>query len=135
MVAGSLALTLVVASHFGGTRQGMAIAWPKVIKDVGGIRSQFHHMIDIVPTILEVTDIPAPTTVNGIPRGATARQAEGIAGPVYGGSKFQLGADIVSTTISPSLEDLTKLAIIAVIRTFLNYFLEKELKEVVNNEN
>ena len=40
-----------VASHFGGTRQGMAIAWPNHIKDAGGIRTQFHHMIDIVPTI------------------------------------------------------------------------------------
>ena len=55
-----------VASHFGGTRQGMAIAWPNRIKDAGGIRTQFHHMIDIVPTILEVTGIPAPVMVNGI---------------------------------------------------------------------
>ena len=55
-----------VASHFGGTRQGMAIAWPNRIKDAGGIRSQFHHMIDIVPTILEVAGIPAPVMVNGI---------------------------------------------------------------------
>jgi arylsulfatase A-like enzyme len=58
--------TKQVASHFGGTRQGMAIAWPNVIKDAGGIRNQFHHMIDIVPTILEATDIPAPVMVNGI---------------------------------------------------------------------
>jgi arylsulfatase A-like enzyme len=42
-----------IASHFGGTRQGMAISWPGHINDVGGIRPQFHHMIDIVPTILE----------------------------------------------------------------------------------
>jgi arylsulfatase A-like enzyme len=49
--------TKQVASHFGGTRQGMAIAWPARIKDTGGIRTQFHHMIDIVPTILEVTGI------------------------------------------------------------------------------
>jgi arylsulfatase A-like enzyme len=55
-----------VASHFGGTRQGMAIAWPNRIKDAGGIRTQFHHMIDIVPTILEATGIPAPVMVNGI---------------------------------------------------------------------
>jgi len=55
-----------VASHFGGTRQGMAISWPNRIKDVGGIRTQFHHMIDIVPTILEATGIPAPLMVNGI---------------------------------------------------------------------
>jgi arylsulfatase len=58
--------TKQVASHFGGTRQGMAISWPGHIKDVGGIRSQFHHMIDIVPTILEATGIRAPTTVNGM---------------------------------------------------------------------
>ena len=45
--------TKQVASHFGGTRNGMVISYPKVIKDKGGIRSQFHHVIDIVPTILE----------------------------------------------------------------------------------
>ena len=58
--------TKQVASHFGGTRQGMAIAWPNRIKDAGGIRTQFHHMIDIVPTILEATGLPAPVMVNGI---------------------------------------------------------------------
>jgi len=58
--------TKQVASHFGGTRQGLAISWPGHIKDVGAIRSQFHHVIDIVPTILEATGIPAPSTVNGI---------------------------------------------------------------------
>jgi arylsulfatase len=58
--------TKQVASHFGGVRQGTVIAWPKVIKDAGGIRNQFHHFIDIVPTILEVTGIPAPVMVNGI---------------------------------------------------------------------
>jgi arylsulfatase len=58
--------TKQVASHFGGTRQGMAISWPGHIKDVGGIRTQFHHMIDIVPTILEATGIRAPEMVNGI---------------------------------------------------------------------
>jgi arylsulfatase len=58
--------TKQVASHFGGTRQGMAISWPGHIKDVGGIRTQFHHIIDIVPTILEATGIRAPETVNGI---------------------------------------------------------------------
>ncbi len=58
--------TKQVASHFGGTRQGMCVSWPGHIKDVGGIRTQFHHMIDIVPTILEVTGIKAPDTVNGI---------------------------------------------------------------------
>jgi arylsulfatase A-like enzyme len=58
--------TKQVASYFGGTRQGMAISWPGHTKDVGGIRSQFHHIIDIAPTILEVAGIQAPTTVNGI---------------------------------------------------------------------
>ena len=48
-----------VPSHFGGTAQGMAMSWPGHIKDVGGIRRQFHHVIDIVPTILEATGIPA----------------------------------------------------------------------------
>ena len=60
--------TKQVASHFGGTRQGLAISWPGHIKDLGGIRTQFHHIIDIVPTILEATGIPAPAMVNGIPQ-------------------------------------------------------------------
>jgi arylsulfatase A-like enzyme len=55
-----------IASHFGGTRQGMAISWPGHINDVGGIRHQFHHVIDIVPTILEAAGIPAPEMVDGI---------------------------------------------------------------------
>jgi len=58
--------TKQIASHFGGTRQGLAISWPGHIDDVGGIRTQFHHVIDIVPTILEAAGIPAPDTVNGI---------------------------------------------------------------------
>jgi arylsulfatase len=58
--------TKQVASFFGGTRQGMCISWPSRIKDVGGIRSQFHHLIDIVPTVLEVSGIPAPEYVDGI---------------------------------------------------------------------
>jgi arylsulfatase A-like enzyme len=58
--------TKQVASHFGGTRQGLAIAWPDRIKDAGGIRTQFHHMIDIVPTILEASGIQAPLQVDGI---------------------------------------------------------------------
>jgi len=60
--------TKQIASHFGGTRQGMAISWPKVIKDKGGIRNQFHHMIDIVPTMLEAVGIKAPDVVDGIPQ-------------------------------------------------------------------
>lgn len=58
--------TKQVPSFFGGTRQGMAISWPARIKDRGGIRWQFSHVIDIVPTLLEVTGIPAPNMVDGI---------------------------------------------------------------------
>ena len=58
--------TKQVASHFGGTRQGLAISWPGHITDVGGIRPQFHHVIDIVPTLLEATGIKAPDVVDGI---------------------------------------------------------------------
>jgi arylsulfatase len=60
--------TKQIASHFGGIRQGTVIAWPKHITDKGGIRNQFAHFIDVVPTILEVTGIPAPETVDGIPQ-------------------------------------------------------------------
>ncbi|SPM41951.1 Arylsulfatase A or related enzyme [Mycobacterium numidiamassiliense] len=55
-----------VASHFGGTRNGLAISWPRGISAAGQQRSQFHHIIDIVPTILEATGIDMPTRVNGI---------------------------------------------------------------------
>jgi arylsulfatase A-like enzyme len=60
--------TKQVASHFGGTRQGMVISWPGHIEEVGAIRSQFHHVIDIVPTILEAAGIKAPEMVKGIPQ-------------------------------------------------------------------
>jgi len=60
--------TKQVASHFGGTRQGLAISWPGHIKDPGGIRTQFHHVIDIVPTILEAAGVQAPEVVKGIPQ-------------------------------------------------------------------
>ena len=55
-----------VASHLGGIRNPMVIAWPKRIKDRGGIRSQFTHVIDLAPTILEVAALPEPTEVNGV---------------------------------------------------------------------
>ena len=58
--------TKQVASHYGGTSQGMAISWPGHINDVGGVREQFHHMIDIVPTILEAAGLKVPDTLNGI---------------------------------------------------------------------
>ncbi|MCC8951474.1 arylsulfatase [Bradyrhizobium sp. Arg62] len=55
-----------VASHFGGTRNPLVISWPNRIKDKGGIRTQFHHAVDIVPTILEAAQIEQPSSVNGV---------------------------------------------------------------------
>ena len=58
--------TKQIVSHLGGTKQGMAISWPRKIQDKGGIRHQFHHIIDIVPTILQATGIKQPKVVDGI---------------------------------------------------------------------
>ena len=58
--------TKQIASHFGGTRQGTVMSWPDRIKDKGGVRNQFSHMIDIVPTLLEALDIAAPRFAYGI---------------------------------------------------------------------
>jgi len=54
-----------IAGHLGGSRTGMAVSWPKGIQAKGEIRSQFHHVIDVAPTILEVVQIPQPKKVNG----------------------------------------------------------------------
>ncbi len=54
------------ASHFGGIRNGMVMSWPKRIKDVSGLREQFHHIIDIAPTIYEAADVQAPASINGV---------------------------------------------------------------------
>ena len=58
--------TKQVASHFGGTRNPMIISWPDKIKDKGGLRNQFMHVIDIVPTIYEVCGVTAPLELNGV---------------------------------------------------------------------
>jgi arylsulfatase len=58
--------TKQVASHFGGTRNGTIVHWPKGIAAKGEIRPQFHHIIDVGPTIFDVAGIPEPTFVNGI---------------------------------------------------------------------
>jgi len=66
--------TKQVASYFGGTRNGVCMSWPARIKDKGGIRHQFHHCIDIVPTILEAAGLPEPVSVNGVAQ----RPIEGV---------------------------------------------------------
>ncbi len=66
--------TKQVASHFGGTRNGTIVHWPKGIKSKGEIRSQFHHVIDVAPTILEAAGLPEPTFVNGVQQ----RPIEGV---------------------------------------------------------
>jgi arylsulfatase len=66
--------TKQVASHWGGTRNGLIVHWPKGIKEKGGLRSQFHHVIDVAPTILEVAGLPEPLSVNGVQQ----RPIEGV---------------------------------------------------------
>jgi arylsulfatase A-like enzyme len=66
--------TKQVASHWGGTRNGLIVHWPKGIKAKGEIRSQFHHVIDVAPTILEVAGLPQPVFVNGVQQ----RPIEGV---------------------------------------------------------
>ncbi len=58
--------TKQIASHFGGTRNGMIISWPAKIEGKGEVRNQFHHVIDIMPTILEAVGVPAPHSINGV---------------------------------------------------------------------
>jgi len=63
-----------VASHFGGTRNGTIVHWPNGIKAKGEVRSQFHHVIDFAPTILEAAGLPQPVFVNGVQQ----RPIEGV---------------------------------------------------------
>jgi arylsulfatase len=58
--------TKQVASHWGGTRNGTIVHWPNGIEERGGVRSQFSHVIDVAPTILEAAGLPEPTMVNGV---------------------------------------------------------------------
>jgi arylsulfatase len=60
--------TKQVASNFGGTRNGMIVHWPQRVKAKGEVRSQFHHVIDVAPTVLEAAWLPEPTSVNGTPQ-------------------------------------------------------------------
>ena len=66
--------TKQIASHWGGTRTGMAIRWPAGFQAKGEVRHQFHHVIDIVPTILECAGLPEPDVVNGV----TQKPIEGV---------------------------------------------------------
>jgi arylsulfatase len=85
--------TKEVASHFGGTRNGMAMAWPARIKDAGGIRYQFHHVIDILPTILEAAGLPEPVMVNGVAQ----KPIEGVS-MAYSWDKANANAPSTRTT-------------------------------------
>ncbi len=62
--------TKQIASHFGGTRNGLVISWPARIQERGGIRPQFHHVIDIAPTILDACGVAMPAVLNGVPQKA-----------------------------------------------------------------
>jgi arylsulfatase len=62
------AWTKQVASNYGGTRNGMVVYWPKKVQAKGEVRSQWHHVIDIAPTILEAASLPEPKVVNGVPQ-------------------------------------------------------------------
>ncbi len=66
--------TKQVASHWGGTRNGLIVHWPRGIEARGEIRHQFHHVIDVAPTLLEVAGLPEPTFVNGVQQ----RSIEGV---------------------------------------------------------
>jgi arylsulfatase len=66
--------TKQVASHWGGTRNGTVVHWPNAIKAKGEIRSQFHHVIDVAPTVLEAAGLPEPVSVNGVQQ----RPIEGV---------------------------------------------------------
>ena len=65
--------TKQVASNFGGTRNGMVVYWPKRITAKGEVRSQFHHVIDVAPTVLEAAGLPEPKIVNGTRPGRRSR--------------------------------------------------------------
>jgi arylsulfatase len=66
--------TKQIASHYGGTRNGMVISWPKGIAARNELRTQWHHCIDLVPTILDVVGVPQPASVNGV----TQKPIEGV---------------------------------------------------------
>jgi arylsulfatase len=66
--------TKQIASHWGGTRNGTIVHWPNAIKAKGEIRAQFHHVIDVAPTVLDAAGLPEPKTVHGV----TQKPIEGV---------------------------------------------------------
>ena len=96
--------TKQVASHWGGTRNGTIVHWPTGIAARGEIRSQFHHVIDIAPTVLEVAGLPEPTIVNGVEQrpieGVSMRYAfdDAAAGERHRPSTSRCSATAASTT-------------------------------------
>ena len=66
--------TKQVASHWGGTRNGTIVHWPSGFTARGEVRTQFHHVIDVAPTVLEVAGLPQPTVVDGVEQ----RPIEGV---------------------------------------------------------
>jgi arylsulfatase A-like enzyme len=75
--------TKQIASHFGGTGNGLVISWPERIKKGRGVRSPFHHVIDIMPTILEATGLPQSRSINGV----TQKPVEGVRIPARRSAK------------------------------------------------
>ena len=66
--------TKQVASHWGGTRNGTIVHWPRGFTARGEVRSQFHHVIDVAPTVLDAAGLPQPTVVDGV----SQRPIEGV---------------------------------------------------------
>jgi arylsulfatase len=82
-----------VASHFGGTRNGMIVSWPAWIADVGTTRFQFHHVVDVVPTILDVIGVAEPAMVDGVAQ----KPIEGVS-MAYTFDRANANADSARTT-------------------------------------
>jgi arylsulfatase len=72
------AWTKQVASSYGGTRNGMVVHWPKGITAKNEVRSQWHHVIDVAPTILEAAGLPEPKSVNGTVQNANRRREHAL---------------------------------------------------------
>ena len=107
--------TKQMASDYGGTKVGMAVHWPKGIKAKGELRTQFHHVIDVAPTILEAAGLPEPRVVNGVPQ----RPMDGVSmvytfddarreGPAHAPSTSRCSATAPSTTTAGSREPSTR---------------------------